>query len=98
MVQLRLNISGSEQPSSPPLWSESGCHTFRLAAAPPYSLYFLSHASMQAHIHAHTPPHTSTKTQTEKQPILKVHSGIDLNSILGVNLALLFFKCLKNKG
>lgn len=48
---LELNISNSEQPSSAPLWSQSGCHTFRLPGTHPQCLYYLRRTRMPTHLH-----------------------------------------------
>lgn len=48
---LELNISSSEQPSSAPLWSQSGCHTFRLPGTRPQCLYYSRRTRMPTQRH-----------------------------------------------
>lgn len=72
MPVLQLNISSSEQPSSPPLWSESGCHTFSLPATQPrcafitYSVRARTLTCVPTHLQGlHTQSRTKKNTNGE---------------------------------
>lgn len=60
---LELNISSSEQPSSAPLWYQSGYHTFRLPGTHPQCLYYVWRTHMPTHLHTLYTVYTHTLTQ-----------------------------------